>query len=52
MLKAAQALGDWEALQEAGRTTVRVNIGSDVTAGLGRLDHLVREALRLAGGTA
>jgi glucose-6-phosphate isomerase len=52
VLKAAQALGDWEALQEAGRTAVHVNIGADVAAGLDELGRLVGEALRQMEGEA
>jgi transaldolase / glucose-6-phosphate isomerase len=44
-LKQAQALGDFRSLSTRGRRAVRVEIGSDVPAGLRRLFDLVREAL-------
>jgi hypothetical protein len=43
-LKQAQALGDLVSLQSRGRRVVRVHLGRDVTAGLGRLQALVEEA--------
>ena len=43
-LKQAQALGDLTSLQSRGRRVVRVHLGRDVTAGLGRLQALVEEA--------
>lgn len=46
VLKACQALGDWQALQEAGRTVVRVNVGADVVGGLARLNASLAAALR------
>jgi transaldolase/glucose-6-phosphate isomerase len=51
-LKQAQALGDFRALSTRGRRAVRVEIGSDVTAGLRRLYELVREAVPVSGATA
>ncbi len=36
-LIAAQSLGDFEALQARGRRVVRIELGSDITAGLARL---------------
>ena len=44
-LKQAQALGDFRSLSTRGRRAIRVEIGSDVTAGLRRLYDLVREAV-------
>jgi transaldolase/glucose-6-phosphate isomerase len=44
-LKQAQALGDFRSLSTRGRRAVRVEIGSDVVAGLRRLYDLVREAV-------
>ncbi|OGO06570.1 MAG: hypothetical protein A2Y73_02235 [Chloroflexi bacterium RBG_13_56_8] len=49
VLKRAQALGDWQALQEAGRRVVRVNIGADVEAGLEELAQVITEALQPSG---
>ncbi|HEX8557732.1 MAG TPA: bifunctional transaldolase/phosoglucose isomerase [Pyrinomonadaceae bacterium] len=43
-LKQAQALGDFRSLSARGRRAVRVEIGSDVAAGLRRLLEIVREA--------
>jgi transaldolase/glucose-6-phosphate isomerase len=43
LLKMAQALGDKQALQEAGRRTIRFHLGDDVSAGLKALgDELMR----------
>ncbi len=44
VLKAAQALGDLKALQDAGRTVLRIHFRTDVVAGLERL-------LRAAGAS-
>jgi hypothetical protein len=44
-LKQAQALGDFNSLSKRGRRAVRVEIGSDVTAGLRRLFEIIREAV-------
>ncbi|HEX8119230.1 MAG TPA: bifunctional transaldolase/phosoglucose isomerase [Pyrinomonadaceae bacterium] len=44
-LKQAQALGDFRSLSTRGRRAVRVEIGSDVTAGLKRLFNIIREAV-------
>ena len=44
-LKQAQALGDFRSLSTRGRRAVRVEIGSDVTAGLRRLLEVIREAV-------
>jgi transaldolase/glucose-6-phosphate isomerase len=57
-LKQAQALGDFRSLtledKEKGRKprrAVRVEIGSDVTAGLRRLFEIIREAVPVSGAT-
>jgi transaldolase/glucose-6-phosphate isomerase len=50
-LKQAQALGDFRALSTRGRRAVRVEIGSDVTAGLRRLFEVIREAVPVSGAT-
>jgi transaldolase/glucose-6-phosphate isomerase len=50
-LKHAQALGDFRSLSMRGRRAVRVEIGPDVTAGLGRLFDLIREAVPVSGAT-
>lgn len=42
-LKAAQALGDYEALRAAGRRVLRVDLGADAAAGLKRLAAIVDE---------
>lgn len=44
VLKRAQALGDFEALQKRGRRVVRLHL-SDVDAGLDRLTHAVQSAV-------
>ena len=51
-LKQAQALGDFRSLSTRNRRAVRVEIGSDVVAGLRRLYDLVREAAPVSGATA
>jgi transaldolase/glucose-6-phosphate isomerase len=51
-LKQAQALGDFRSLSTRGRRAVRVEIGSDVTAGLKRLFEIIREAVPVSGATA
>jgi transaldolase/glucose-6-phosphate isomerase len=45
VVKAAQARGDFEVLAERGRRALRVHLGTDVQAGLNKLQELVREAL-------
>ena len=50
-LKQAQALGDFRSLSTRGRRAVRVEIGSDVTAGLRRLLEVIREAVPVSGAT-
>lgn len=44
-LKQAQALGDFRSLATRGRRAVRVEIGSDVTAGLRRLFEVISAAV-------
>ena len=51
-LKQAQALGDFRSLSTRGRRAVRVEIGSDVPAGLKRLFDIIREAVPVSGATA
>ena len=41
-LKAAQALGDGQALREAGRRVIRFHLAGDPAAGIGRLAEAVR----------
>lgn len=48
--KAAQALGDLQALQQHGRRAVRVHLGRDVAAGLARLDEAIASALEAGVG--
>ena len=45
VLKAAQALGDGQALAEAGRRVLRVHLGDDVAAGLAQLAEALESAL-------
>jgi transaldolase/glucose-6-phosphate isomerase len=45
ILKQAQALGDFKVLSERNRRILRVHLGADVKAGLGRLRQLVQQAL-------
>jgi transaldolase / glucose-6-phosphate isomerase len=45
IVKAAQARGDFQVLAERGRRALRVHLGSDVAAGLAKLEDLVRQAL-------
>ena len=52
VLKQAQALGDFRSLASRGRRAVRVDLGTDVAAGLRRLLDLVKEALPLGAATA
>ena len=44
-LKRAQALGDYQSLQAKGRRILRIHLGSDVAAGLNKLERLVGEAI-------
>jgi hypothetical protein len=46
ILKEAQALGDFESLSRRSLRVIRVHLGADVSAGLGRLPMMVRRALR------
>ncbi|MDQ3906871.1 MAG: bifunctional transaldolase/phosoglucose isomerase [Acidobacteriota bacterium] len=48
VLKQAQALGDFRSLARRGRRALRVELGSDVAAGLTRLRELIRESLPLS----
>jgi transaldolase/glucose-6-phosphate isomerase len=50
-LKQAQALGDFRSLSTRGRRAIRVDLGSDVLAGLKRLHEYIGEALPLSGAT-
>jgi transaldolase/glucose-6-phosphate isomerase len=45
ILKDAQALGDFQSLLSHGRRAIRVDLGSDVLAGLQRLQKLIEQAL-------
>jgi transaldolase/glucose-6-phosphate isomerase len=45
VVKAAQARGDFAVLAERNRRALRVHIGSDVNAGLKKLDSLINEAM-------
>ena len=44
----AQALGDLRSLEAHGRRAIRVDLGSDVTGGLARLERTVDGAMQLA----
>ncbi|HYW74735.1 MAG TPA: bifunctional transaldolase/phosoglucose isomerase [Pyrinomonadaceae bacterium] len=46
VVKAAQARGDFEVLNERGRRALRVHLGADVEGGLGQLEAAIAEALR------
>jgi glucose-6-phosphate isomerase len=43
-MKAAQALGDLQALQRRGRRVLRIHLGADPGAGLAQVLHALREA--------
>jgi transaldolase/glucose-6-phosphate isomerase len=43
VVKAAQARGDFEVLAERGRRALRVHLGSDVSAGLMKLQTAIAE---------
>jgi hypothetical protein len=45
IVKAAQARGDFQVLAERGRRALRVHLGTDVNAGLTKLQSLVKKAL-------
>jgi glucose-6-phosphate isomerase len=49
VLKQAQALGDADALREERRRVMRINIGPDLAAGLGKLWAALAEALHSEG---
>jgi len=50
-LKQAQALGDFRSLASRGRRAIRVDLGTDTTAGLQRLHDLIAEAVPRSEGT-
>jgi glucose-6-phosphate isomerase len=45
VLKDAQALGDFQSLQSHGRRALRVDLGSDVVAGLSKLQKLIESIM-------
>lgn len=45
VVKAAQARGDFEVLNERGRRALRVHLGADVSVGLRRLEVAIEQAL-------
>jgi transaldolase/glucose-6-phosphate isomerase len=45
ILKDAQALGDFQSLLAHGRRAIRVDLGSDVLAGLQKLSEMIRQAI-------
>ena len=45
IVKAAQARGDFEVLNERGRRALRVHLSADVDAGLTKLRNAINEAL-------
>ena len=45
VVKAAQARGDFQVLADRNRRALRVHLGSDVKAGLGKLVELVKQVL-------
>ena len=45
VVKAAQARGDFQVLADRNRRALRVHLGSDVKAGLGKLAELVKQVL-------
>ncbi len=46
VLKNAQALGDFQSLLAHGRRAIRVDLGSNVSAGLQKLNEMIRKAIR------
>jgi transaldolase / glucose-6-phosphate isomerase len=46
IVKAAQARGDFEVLAGRGRRVLRAHVGSDVSAGLAKIEQAVRQALQ------
>jgi glucose-6-phosphate isomerase len=51
ILKQAQALGDFRSLSSRGRRAIRIDLGTDTTAGLRRLRDLIAEAVPRSEGT-
>jgi transaldolase/glucose-6-phosphate isomerase len=51
-LKQAQALGDFRSLSSRGRRAIRIDLGSDVSGGLKRLQEMIGDALPVADATA
>jgi transaldolase/glucose-6-phosphate isomerase len=47
VLKAAQALGDFQSLSSRNRRAIRVHLGKDRQAGLEKLLEIVRQAVPL-----
>jgi transaldolase/glucose-6-phosphate isomerase len=45
VVKAAQALGDFQVLAERGRRALRVHLPKDVNAGLQKLNQAILQAL-------
>jgi transaldolase/glucose-6-phosphate isomerase len=45
LVEQAQAKGDLGVLEERGRRVIRVNLGADVEAGLGRLADAIDRSL-------
>ncbi len=45
IVKAAQARGDFQVLADRNRRALRVHLGSDVNAGLAKLQDLIKQAL-------
>jgi len=45
VVKAAQARGDFQVLADRKRRALRVHLGSDVKAGLGKLAELVKQVV-------
>jgi transaldolase/glucose-6-phosphate isomerase len=46
IVKAAQARGDFQVLAERGRRALRIHLGKDVQAGLGKLTQLFQQSLQ------
>jgi transaldolase/glucose-6-phosphate isomerase len=45
VVKAAQARGDFQVLNERGRRALRIHVGVDVAAGLGELEQVIRRVV-------
>ena len=45
IVKAAQARGDFQVLADRGRRALRIHLGTDVAAGLAKLQQAIRQAL-------